>query len=128
MVKVNFDVNVLKLLYFSVGVDVSINCVQFKIENVFVKVELEVCFGNVVKMVDDVFNSIDFNFIIVILGQEVIQIINFIIDFFDGVGEGFGGGVGVGEEDVVGGNVKWLFEGSYKFESNVFFSVNDYIG
>ncbi|VBB86217.1 Putative protein of unknown function [Podospora comata] len=126
--KVNLDANVLKLLHFSAGVDASINRVQLKIENVSAKVELEARLGNVVKMVDDVLNSIDLNPIIATLGQEVTQIINSTTDLLDGVGEGLGGGTGAGEEDAAGGNAKRSFEGSHKLESNVLFSVNDYTG
>ncbi|KAK0747404.1 hypothetical protein B0T21DRAFT_276687 [Apiosordaria backusii] len=127
--KVNLDANVLKLLHFSAGVDASINRVQLTIENVSAKVELEARLGNVVKMVDDVLNSIDLNPIIATLGQEVTQIINSTTDLLDGVGEGLGGGSGAGGAgDAAAGNTKRSFDGSHKLESNVLFSVNDYTG
>lgn len=57
--KINLDLQVLQLLQFNAGVDLSIDRVSLLIENVTAEVLLEARLENVVNMVDDVLNSID---------------------------------------------------------------------
>ncbi|KAK1909459.1 hypothetical protein P3342_007628 [Pyrenophora teres f. teres] len=74
--KINLDAQVLQLLQFNAGVDVSIDKVQLTIQNVTAKVYLEARLGNLVTMVSDVLDSIDLNPVIAELGNGLGSIIN----------------------------------------------------
>jgi hypothetical protein len=69
--KINLDLQVLQLLQFNAGVDLSVDKVQLLIQNVSAKVLLEARLENLVAMVDDVLGSLDLNPIIATLGQGV---------------------------------------------------------
>ena len=71
--KINLDLQVLQLLQFNAGVDLSVDKVQLLIQNVSAKVLLEARLENLVAMVDDVLGSLDLNPIIATLGQGVIN-------------------------------------------------------
>ncbi|KAE8839441.1 hypothetical protein PTNB85_03671 [Pyrenophora teres f. teres] len=73
---INLDAQVLQLLQFNAGVDVSIDKVQLTIQNVTAKVYLEARLGNLVTMVSDVLDSIDLNPVIAELGNGLGSIIN----------------------------------------------------
>ncbi|KAM7197465.1 hypothetical protein V8F20_006610 [Naviculisporaceae sp. PSN 640] len=122
--KVNLDAKVLKLLHFSAGVDASIDRVRLNIQNVSAKVELEARLGNVVRMVDDVLNSIDLNPIIATLGQDVNKIVNRTV----GIIENPVPGQGEGEGDEASANAKRSLELSYRIEHNILYSVGDFSG
>jgi len=115
--KVNLDLQVLKLLQFNAGVEVSIDQVQLLIENVTAKVLLEARLENLVAMVNRTLNSLDLNSTIATLGQTA--------------GEAVDGTVG----DLTGGDSSGnssssdaLLKRSYELENNILYSVNDYSG
>ncbi|KAI8931159.1 hypothetical protein NX059_011512 [Plenodomus lindquistii] len=74
--KINLDAEVLTLLQFNAGVDLSIDQVTLLIQNVTAKVYLEARLGNLVKMISDVLDSIDLNPVIAELGNSLGSIIN----------------------------------------------------
>ncbi|KAH7325649.1 hypothetical protein B0I35DRAFT_474397 [Stachybotrys elegans] len=75
-VYLNASVSVLNLLNFNAGVDASIDRVKLGIYNVTAKVELEARLGNILRMVDNVLESIDLNPIIATLGEGVSDIVD----------------------------------------------------
>jgi len=89
--KINLDAQVLKLLEFNAGVDLSIDKVSLLIQNVTAKVYLEARLGNVVSMIGDVLDSIDLNPIIAELGNGLGSIINDTAGLIGDVGGGLGG-------------------------------------
>ncbi|KAK5404514.1 hypothetical protein LTR06_009661 [Exophiala xenobiotica] len=74
--KINLDAQVLSLLQFNAGVDLSINRVALTIQNVSARVELEARLENLVIMINDTLNSIDLNPILATLGQDVGTLVN----------------------------------------------------
>ncbi|EXJ76666.1 uncharacterized protein A1O5_01174 [Cladophialophora psammophila CBS 110553] len=74
--KINIDAQVLSLLQFNAGVDLSINAVQLTIQNVSARVELEARLENLVLMINDTLNSIDLNPVIATLGSDVGSLLN----------------------------------------------------
>ncbi|TAQ89200.1 hypothetical protein B7494_g2477 [Chlorociboria aeruginascens] len=104
--KVNLDVQVLELLNFNAGVDVSIDRVTLTIQNISAHVLLEARLENVVIMIDDVLSSLDLNPILATLGQDLSQIVN----------------------TTVGDTSSSLTVRSFDLENNILYSVNDYSG
>lgn len=86
--KINLDLQVLQLLQFNAGVDLSVDKVQLLIQNVSAKVLLEARLENLVAMVDDVLGSLDLNPIIATLGQGVSGIVNETADAVGGILDG----------------------------------------
>ena len=74
--KINLDAQVLDLLQFNAGVDLSIDKVFLQIKNVNAKVLLEARLENLLLMINDTLNSIDLNPIIAELGQDLGEIVN----------------------------------------------------
>jgi hypothetical protein len=110
--KINLDAQVLNLLHFSAGVDVSIDRVKLTIQNISAKVELEARLENVVEMVNDVLDSIDLNPIIAALGQDVSQIVNSTVG-------GLTGSSTTAKRDQIY---------DYNLQHNILYSVNNYQG
>lgn len=107
--KINLDAQVLELLQFNAGVDVSIERVSLLIQNVSAEVKLEARLANLVLMVDDVLSSLDLNPVIATLGRDVGQIINTTVS-------------GLRTRD---NNLGPL---SYNLANNILYSINDYSG
>jgi hypothetical protein len=74
--KINLEAQVLYLLQFNAGVDLSINRVFLRIQNVTAKVLLEARLANLVLMINDTLSSIDLNPILAELGSGIGKIIN----------------------------------------------------
>ena len=74
--KINLDAQVLQLLDFNAGVDLSVDKVSLLIQNVTAKVYLEARLSNLVLMISDVLDSIDLNPVIAELGNGLGTIIN----------------------------------------------------
>jgi hypothetical protein len=74
--KINLDAQVLNLLQFNAGVDLSIDEVRLLIQDVNAKVLLEARLENVVRMINATLNSIDLNPIIATLGEDLGNIVN----------------------------------------------------
>lgn len=108
--KINLDAQVLQLLQFNAGVDLSINRVALTIKNVSAKVKLEARLENLVLMINDTLNSIDLNPIIATLGSDLGTIVNSTV----------GGG-----STSTSSN---LTARSFDLSQGILYSVNDYSG
>ncbi|MCJ1399898.1 hypothetical protein MMC11_003101 [Xylographa trunciseda] len=110
--KINLQAQVLQLLQFNAGIDLSINRVSLQIQNVSAKVLLEARLENLVLMINDTLNSIDLNPILATLGQDVGTIVN----------ETVGG--------LTGGNSQSsaVVPRSFELANNILYSINDYSG
>jgi hypothetical protein len=113
--KINLDAQVLSLLTFNAGVDLSINRVQLLIQNVSAKVELEARLENLVRMINDTLNSIDLNPIIATLGSDVGTLVN------DTLG-------GVDSSTTSSSSSSNLTARSFELAQGILYSVNDYSG
>jgi hypothetical protein len=111
--KINLDAQVLSLLHFSAGVDVSIDRVKLTISNVTAKVYLEARLENVVAMVDDVLSSIDLNPIIATLGNVVTGVVSNVT------------GV-LGSSGTTSTTTKRSLD--YNIQNNILYSINNYAG
>jgi hypothetical protein len=107
--KINLDAQVLELLQFNAGVDVSIDRVSLLIQNVSAEVKLEARLTNLVLMIDDVLSSIDLNPVIATLGQDIGDIVNTTL-----------GGLSTRDSN--------LGPLSYNLANNILYSINDYSG
>ncbi|KAF2264034.1 hypothetical protein CC78DRAFT_252725 [Lojkania enalia] len=115
--KVNLDAQVLQLLQFNAGVDLSINRVRLLIQNVTAKVLLEARLENLVLMINDTLNSIDLNPIIAELGNGLGTIINETGNLIGDV---------TGEEQT--NQKRGIDLMQFQLEQNILYSVNDYSG
>jgi hypothetical protein len=114
--KINLDAQVLQLLRFNAGVDLSIDRVSLLIANVSAKVLLEARLENLVRMINDTLDSIDLNPVLATLGQEVGSLVG---DTVDGL-TGSGGGTSPLPSIVT--------PRSYELDNNILYSINDYSG
>ncbi|KAJ9617161.1 hypothetical protein H2200_000882 [Cladophialophora chaetospira] len=110
--KINIDAQVLNLLTFNAGVDVSINRVELLIQNVTAKVILEARLENLVLMINDTLNSIDLNPIIAELGTSVGTLVN---DTVGGITGGSSSSSDLSARDAI-------------LEQGILYSINDYQG
>jgi hypothetical protein len=122
--KVNLDAQVLSLLQFNAGVDLSIDKVSLLIQNVTAKVYLEARLGNLVKMVSNVLDSIDLNPIIAELGNGLGSIIN---DTAGLVGDVAGGLTGSNETAASKAKRDIDFH-QWDLHNNILYSVNNFEG
>ncbi|KAH0021763.1 hypothetical protein KCU72_g12862, partial [Aureobasidium melanogenum] len=116
--KVNLDLQVLELLQFNAGVDLSIDSVQLLIQDVKAKVLLEARLENLVAMVDDVLGSLDLNPVIATLGQGVGDILNQTGDAVDGLLSG----------DSSSSSSSQAVKRSFVLDDNILYSINDFSG
>lgn len=112
--KINVDAKVLSLLDFNAGVDASIDRVSLFIGNISARVQLQARLGNVVRMINDVLDSIDLNPVLAELGASLGDIV-------DDVGDVIGGGGDSGQAST-------LEARSFKLDRNILYSVNNYEG
>ncbi len=110
--KINLDAQVLSLLQFNAGVDISIDRVSLKIFNVTAKVLLEARLENLVLMINDALNSIDLNPVIATLGQDVGKFVNSTV-----------GGITGGTPSASPVSPR-----SFELANNILYSINDYSG
>ncbi|KAF1834071.1 hypothetical protein BDW02DRAFT_630751 [Decorospora gaudefroyi] len=122
--KINLDAQVLQLLQFNAGVDLSIDKVELLIQNVTAKVYLEARLGNLVEMVNDVLDSIDLNPIIAELGNSLGSIIN---DTAGLVGD-VAGGVTGGNDTAQGQAKRDIDFHQWDLRNNILYSVNNFEG
>ncbi|KAF2796677.1 hypothetical protein K505DRAFT_225556, partial [Melanomma pulvis-pyrius CBS 109.77] len=115
--KINLDAQVLQLLSFNAGVDLSISKVQLLIQNVTAKVLLEARLANLVLMINDTLSSIDLNPILAELGNGLGTIINQTGNLIGDV---------TGSEETVSKRSLDLMQ--FELENNILYSVNDYSG
>lgn len=130
--KINLDLQVLELLQFNAGVDLSIDRVQLLIQNVSAKVLLEARLENLVTMVDNVLDSLDLNPIIATLGQGIGDIVNETTDAVGGILNGGDSSPGSGsgsslEPDSISSSSLQI-KRSFELENNILFSINDFSG
>lgn len=109
--KVNLDAQVLSLLTFNAGVDVSIAKVNLTIENITAKVLLEARLGNLATMISDVLDSVDLNPLIASLGNDLTAVAS---------------GVGTALNDTTSSLAARGMQ--FEIDSNILYSVNDYSG
>ena len=121
--KINLDLQVLELLQFNAGVDLSIDKVQLLIQNVSAKVLLEARLENLVGMVDNVLESLDLNPIIATLGQGVSDIVNSTTDALGGVL-----GDDSSSSSASSSSSSQATKRSFELENNILFSINDFSG
>lgn len=129
--QINLDAQVLSLLSFNAGVDLSIDKVSLLIQNVTAKVYLEARLSNLVTMVSDVLDSIDLNPVIAELGNGLGSIIN---DTAGLVGDVAGGLTGSGSNSTTSGSTPSAAskrsEDLMQFDiiNNILYSANDFSG
>ncbi|KAK0344406.1 hypothetical protein LTR02_011150 [Friedmanniomyces endolithicus] len=111
--KINLDAQVLSLLTFNAGVDLSISKVRLLIENVNAKVLLEARLENLVRMINDTLASIDLNPVIATLGQDVSNIVNTTVG---------------GLTSTAGSALSSLGKRDFDLANNIVYSVNNYAG
>lgn len=118
--KINLDAQVLSLLSFNAGVDLSIGKVQLLIQNVTARVFLEARLANLVLMISDVLDSIDLNPVLAELGNGLGQIINETGDLI--------GGLDGSEGDAAAAQKRGLDLFQIELENNILYSVNNFEG
>ncbi|KAI4608847.1 hypothetical protein J4E83_008886 [Alternaria metachromatica] len=124
--KINLDAQVLQLLQFNAGVDLSIDKVTLLIQNVTAKVYLEARLGNLVNMVSDVLDSIDLNPVIAELGNGLGSIIN---DTAGLVGDVAGGLTGGGNDTSAQAKAKRDLDfHQWDLHNNILYSINNFEG
>jgi len=121
--KINLDAQVLSLLQFNAGVDLSIEKVSLLIQNVTAKVYLEARLGNLVHMISDVLDSIDLNPVIAELGNGLGSIVG---DAADLVGDVAGGLTG-GSNSTTNAKRDLDFH-QFDLLHNILYSVNNFEG
>ncbi|KAF4549004.1 Hypothetical protein D9617_24g017180 [Elsinoe fawcettii] len=119
--KINVDAQVLGLLDFGAGVDLSINRVDLVIQNISARVLLEARLGNLVTMIENVLDSIDLNPLLVSLGRTLENVA-------DGVGDALDGALGGGSEGTGTGSSNLTARSVLDEPDNILYSVNDYSG
>ncbi|KAG8624159.1 hypothetical protein KVT40_009135 [Elsinoe batatas] len=122
--KINVDAQILGLLNFGAGVDLSINRVDLIIQNVSARVLLEARLGNLVTMIDDVLDSIDLNPLLVSLGRTLENVADGVGDALDGAPGGGSTGSGSGASNLTARSVQTVLDEP----DNILDSVNDYSG
>ena len=110
--KINLAAQVLQLLKFNAGVDVSIDRVFLRIANVSAHVLLEARLENLVLMINDTLNSLDLNPVLATLGQDVGSLVNTTVG-------GLTGGSTSGSP---------VTARSFDLANNILYSINDYSG
>ena len=103
------DAQVLNLLTFNAGVDLSIDQVRLLIQNVNAKVLLEARLENLVEMINSTLSSIDLNPIIATLGEDVGNIV-----------DTAGGALSSSSSSLSERSL------SYELEHNILYSTNNY--
>lgn len=120
--KINLDAQVLQLLQFNAGVDLSIDKVSLLIQNVTAKVYLEARLGNLVKMIGDVLDSIDLNPVIAELGNGLGTIINGTAGLIGGIGDDL-------NNDTAQAKAKRDLDfHQWDLRNNILYSVNNFEG
>ena len=128
--KINLDAQVLQLLQFNAGVDLSIDKVALTIQNVTAKVYLEARLGNLVTMVSDVLDSIDLNPVIAELGNSLGEIVGDVGDAVGDIAGGLtGGGSGSGSNQTAQSQAKRDLDfHQWDLRNNILYSVNNFEG
>jgi len=121
--KINLDAQVLSLLQFNAGVDLSIEKVALTIQNVTAKVYLEARLGNLVTMISDVLDSIDLNPVIAELGAGLGSIVG---DAADLVGDVAGGLTG--NNGTTGNTKRDVDPHQWDLLNNILYSINNFEG
>lgn len=129
--KINLDAQVLSLLSFNAGVDLSIDKVSLLIQNVTAKVYLEARLTNLVTMVSDVLDSVDLNPVIAELGNGLGSIINdtagLVGDVTDGLtGSGSNSTTSASSTSAASKRSEDLMQ--FDIRNNILYSKNDFSG
>ncbi|KAH7072556.1 hypothetical protein FB567DRAFT_205554 [Paraphoma chrysanthemicola] len=121
--KFNLDAQVLQLLQFNAGVDLSIEKVSLLIQNVTARVYLEARLGNLVTMIGDVLDSIDLNPVIAELGNGLGSIINDTAGLIGDVGGGL-----TGNGSTPSNAKRDIDFHQFDLLNNILYSVNNFEG
>tara|TARA_R110002003_G_scaffold2123_3_gene24061 strand:+ start:11609 stop:12544 length:936 start_codon:yes stop_codon:yes gene_type:complete len=121
--KINLDAQVLQLLQFNAGVDLSIDKVSLLIQNVTARVYLEARLGNLVTMISDVLDSIDLNPVIAELGNGLGSIINDTAGLIGDVGGGL-----TGNDSTQAATKRDIDFHQFDLLNNILYSVNNFEG
>ncbi|KAL5119168.1 hypothetical protein ACEQ8H_002875 [Pleosporales sp. CAS-2024a] len=124
--KINLDAQVLQLLEFNAGVDLSIDKVALTIQNVTAKVYLEARLGNLVTMISDVLDSIDLNPVIAELGNGLGSIINDTSNLIGDVTGGLTGSGNSSSSNTKRGTGVDLHQ--WDLLNNILYSINNFEG
>ena len=114
--QINIAAQVLSLLDFNAGVDVSIDRVSLTIQNVTAEVLLEARLENLVRMIDNVLDSLDLNPTLATLGQDVGEIANTTASAVSKAGSG------TSASPLAERGLEW------EFDQGILYSINDYSG
>ena len=115
--KVNLAAQVLQLLQFNAGVDLSIDRVSLVIQNVSANVILEARLENLVLMINDTLNSLDLNPVLATLGQDLGTVLNTTADALSGA-----------TSSQTTSSSSTVAARSYELANNILYSTNDYSG
>ncbi|CBX90963.1 hypothetical protein IAQ61_002433 [Plenodomus lingam] len=130
--KINLDAEVLQLLQFNAGVDLSIDKVSLLIQNVTAKVYLEARLGNLVKMIDDVLDSIDLNPVLAELGNGLGSILNDTAGLVGDVAGGLTGSGGDSSDNTTAAGAakskRDLDFHQWDLHNNILYSVSNFQG
>ncbi|KAJ4324019.1 hypothetical protein N0V94_001519 [Neodidymelliopsis sp. IMI 364377] len=126
--KINLDAQVLSLLSFNAGVDLSIDKVSLTIQNVTAKVYLEARLTNLVAMVSDVLDSIDLNPIIAELGNGLGSIINDTAGLIGDVTDGLGSNSTSSSSPTSAASKRSEDLMQFDIKNNILYSANDFSG
>ncbi|KAF2124934.1 hypothetical protein P153DRAFT_349026 [Dothidotthia symphoricarpi CBS 119687] len=119
--KINLDAQVLSLLQFNAGVDLSIEKVSLLIQNVTAKVYLEARLTNLVKMISDVLDSVDLNPVIAELGNGLGSVLDDAGDLITDVAGG--------DDETTQAKAKREIDlMQFEVKENILYSVNNFSG
>ncbi|KPI40286.1 uncharacterized protein AB675_7677 [Cyphellophora attinorum] len=131
--KINIDAQVLQLLEFNAGVDVSVERIRLQIQNVTAKVELTARLENLVKMVSSVLDSVDLNPILAELGDLAGGVIGGVGDIVGGVigdGSSSGGSPANGSTTGAAPSASLSERGLFNAQlaNGILYAINNYEG
>jgi hypothetical protein len=126
--RINLDAQVLSLLTFNAGVDLSIDKVSLLIQNVTAKVYLEARLTNLVSMVSDVLDSIDLNPIIAELGNGLGNIVNETAGLIGDVTDGLGSNSTSSDSSTSAASKRSEDLMQFDIKNNILYSANDFSG
>ena len=126
--QINIAAQVLSLLKFNAGVDASIDRVSLTIQNVTAEVMLEARLENLVRMIDDVLDSLDLNPLLATIGQDVGQIANTTVGALNGAGGGGGATTTTNSGATKRDDLEQRSGLEWELDQGILYSVNDYSG
>ena len=126
--QISLDAQVLNLLKFNAGVDLSIGRVSLLIQNVSAEVKLQARLENLVKMINSTLDSLDLNPVLATLGDAVGDLAGAVGGVVDGATGATNTTASSSSNATL--NTRNLGVGLQNFEldDNILYSMNDYSG